>query len=236
MRTIRNYVAAIAAAALLAGCGLFGDKKKDDEGLDGLAVQTQGTPARSSINASIAQAFLDVARQPLVKFECPEAGCLIKSLEVGNPMSIMELSRAFQVALAPAPVQPPWWAQPINTVISALAQVGSIKFGLAGVGNIVSSVVGGMATVSGTGFNALVQQGGQAFSAYDRSMQTALNGYAQRPPNVTNTYTWDVSGNGNNFGSGQLSYSNAPISNSYNPVNPAARVCFMTPTGQSCSP
>lgn len=214
--------AAIAALLLLSGCKLF--ETKEDPPSE-----------RELYTAAVSKAFADAAARPLFKLECPDAGCIVKSLEVGNPLAIMELSKAVQVALAPPVPVPPWWAQPLNTVLSAIVQVGSIKYGLAGVGNIVSSVVGGMATVSNAGFGALTQQGGQAFAAYDRTMQAGWTAMTQRPPatpTVTNTYTWDVSGSGNNFGSGTVSYSNAPISNSYNPVNPAARVCFPNAAGQ----
>ncbi len=44
--------------------------------------------------------------------------------------------------------------------------------------------------------------------------------------------TYQVSGAGNNFGPGALTYN--PVTNSYNPVNPAPRVCHATETGVVC--
>lgn len=211
--------AAIAALFVLSGCEIFGSKKEE---------KTE----RELYTAALTQAFVDAAARPLFKMECPEAGCTIKTLEVANPLAVMELSRAFQVTMAPPVPVPPWWAQPVNTVFTAAAQIFSIKYGLAGVGNIVSNVVGGMGTLGASGFNAMTQQSGQAFAAYDSTMRAGLASLTPAQPNVTNT--WNVAGSGNNFGSGPNTY--APISNSYNPVNPAARVCTSTPTGISCTP
>jgi hypothetical protein len=221
-RVSMHLAAALAAAALLSGCSWFGSTKPDEK------------TERELYTAALTQAFVDAATKPLFKLSCPPAGCTITSIEVSNPQAIVELSRAFQVATAPPAPVPPWWAQPLNTVVSAIAQIGSIHYGLAGVGKIVSAVTGGMMTVATNGFGALERQGGAAFAAYDRSTQAGWNAFAQqRPPNVQNT--WNNTGDGNNFGSGSLTYTRDPITGSYNPVNPAPTVVTCSGTPPVCS-
>ena len=53
---------------------------------------------------------------------------------------------------------------------------------------------------------------------------TGFNVFAGLPPQTVN----NISGTGINFGNGTLTY--APISGSYNPVNPAPRTCAVTGT------
>ena len=58
---------------------------------------------------------------------------------------------------------------------------------------------------------------------------TGFNVFAGLPPQTVN----NISGTGINFGNGTLTYS--PVSGSYNPVNPTARVCGWVGTGTTAT-
>lgn len=164
-------IGAALAALFISGC------KKDDVRPDAPLTQ------REVISAALTTALADAAKVPLFKMTCPATGCIVGSMEVGNPMGVVALADALKVASMPVPEPAPWWAQTLQGPLQMLAQAATVKWGLAGVGNIVQAVSHGQYLTAAAGFGSMQQLGTAAFSSFDSSMRTALQQYGISRPN-----------------------------------------------------
>lgn len=159
------------AALFISGCASKGKPAEDP-----------ATP-REAISLALATAMVEAAKAPLFKMTCPASGCVMASLEVGNPMGVVAIADALKVASTPVPEPAPWWVQAFSGPLQVLAQAATVKWGLAGVGNIVQAVSHGQYMTAAAGFNSTQQLGASAFASFDSSMRTALQQYGVARPN-----------------------------------------------------
>lgn len=124
--------------------------------------ETTKMPPGPTVEETTRAGFLDKmftqAAVPLFKLTCPVQGCVIGSMEVGNPFAVTQLADTVRVVFAP---QRNEWLEFAGTLVNAVAKVGGYKvLGDAAAkisGNIVSGYTAGYASqaqIAGYGFDA----------------------------------------------------------------------------------
>lgn len=118
-----KILTAIFVSTLLAGCGVFGEKKVDP-------------PSTLEVmQAGFMDGALAAAKAPLFELTCPASGCVIGSMKIGNPTSTGQLAEIVKVTLAPQRNQ---WLDVLSTTIGVVGQVG----GYAVIGNAAGNIFG----------------------------------------------------------------------------------------------
>lgn len=206
----------------LSGCALF--ESKDEKAAAKI-------PTVADVQkGGLIDGAVKSANTPLFEMTCAPS-CTFASLKVGNPGATEKLAEVVRVVMTPQPSEA---SQNFRAVLSAVTQVG----GGAVIGHygskITESIVGGFksgftsnSAIAAEGFGATVKVADNIpqpgpISTVNNSLTVsgagaagAMGGSASASNPVTSTSNVN---------------SNNPISNSYNPVNPAPRVCTLTPT------
>lgn len=175
--------------------------------------------ADDTIKAGLTDAAIAAAKAPLFRLTCPSTGCIVGSLEVGNPAGAAQMAEMVRVAMAPQPSEASQNFRATLGFLSGVSTSGFIAYG-------VKSVVNGFVS----GFDANGKIAGDGFKA--NGELASLIPQTPAPASLPTT-SIVVSGSGpTNIGSGSL------LNGSQNPIstvtNPSPRVCTATATGLSC--
>lgn len=191
-------------------------------GLSGCASTKPDAPtAEDTIKAGVVVGAIDAAKAPLFRLTCPTTGCVIGSLEVGNPSGAGQLADVVKVAMSPQPSEA---SQNFRAVLGVVSHIG----GYAIIGNAASNIMGKITDGFKAGFTSNASIAGAGFEANGK-----IAGMIPQPGAVSNT-TNTLSGTGV-LGSGTYT---APITTT---TNPSPKVCVPTysaagvPTGFSCT-
>lgn len=169
-------------------------------GLSGCATKPQTVTPEDTIKAGLVDAAVAASKAPLFKLTCPASGCIISSLEVGNPAGAAQLADTIKVAMTPHTSEA---SENFRVAMGVVGQLGVWGIGANAVSNIFGSITNGFVNVAGK-----IQAPG--------SITTTTTS------TVNNTSTSQTLSGTGVIGSGSY---NAPITTT---TNPLAKVC--TPT------
>lgn len=91
--------------------------------------------AEDTIKAGLMDGAIAAAKAPLFKLTCPATGCILGSLEVGNPAGAAQMAEVVRVAMAPQPSEA---SQNYRATLGFLAPLA----GYGVIGNVASNIVG----------------------------------------------------------------------------------------------
>lgn len=179
------------------------------------------TPAKATAEETMRAGMLDLAgeaaKQPLLKLVCPASGCILGSLEVGNPANAQHFADTVKVVMAP---QPSELSANYRATLAVLGKVG----GYAVIGSAAKGIFGKITDGFASGYKANVD------------IASKIQAPAA-PGAITNTTVNNSIGGSGVIGSGSF---NAPTTTTSTVTN-NARVCGITysstgvPTGFTCS-
>ena len=187
----------------------------------------------NELRSEVAKASISAANDPLLSLTCPQQGCIIGSLKIGNPSSGQQFTNAIQMLSQPTGAERIW-----TSIIDK--GFGSLGTGLivGGIRGFASSMFASQTATSLGGFNAIANTANSGFTATSN-----IAGQIQAPAaNITTTTSNSIGGSGV-IGSGSYT---GPVTNTstatstVTTVNPSPRVCTPTygptgtPTGFSC--
>ena len=176
------------------------------------------TPA-DTIKAGLTDAAIEAAKAPLFRLTCPSTGCVIGSLEVGNPQGAAQLADAMKVVMAPQP------SEASQNYRATLAFLGPIA-GYVAIGNAASNIVGKVVGGYTAGFDSNVKIAGAGFDSNVKAFDTLKEAILKPVPATADplpTTHIEISGSGpTSIGSGNLNVG------SQNPTNPT-KVCTPIP-------
>lgn len=124
----------------------------------GCATKPAGPTPEDTIKAGIADATIAAAKAPLFKLTCPTEGCVIGSLEVGNPQGGAYLADVMKVAMTPQPSEA---SQNFRAVVGAVGQIG----GWAVIGHYATAAISSVTEGFAKGFASNAQIAGFGFDA-----------------------------------------------------------------------
>lgn len=197
----------IAFLLLLAGCAAKGPSPED------------------AMKAGLLDATVAQVKAPLFKLTCPPTGCIISSLEVGNPNGASQMIDIARIALTPQPSEA---SQNFRAVLGTVAQVGNTGV----IGHFASSIFGKIVGGFTSGFdaNSRIAQAGfdSNAKAYDALKEALLKPAPTTPTPPATPPTYALTGTFQNVLLGGGTQSN--WSNSYN----MSMVCALFPTSLGC--
>lgn len=168
--------------------------------LTGCASKPTVATPEDVTRAGLMDGAIAAAKAPLFKLTCPTTGCIISSLEVGNPSGAAQLADTIKVAMTPHTSEA---SENFRVAMGVVGQLGVWGIGANAVSNIFGSITNGFVNVAGK-----IQAPG--------SITTTTTS------TVNNTSTSQTLSGTGVIGSGSY---NAPITTT---TNPLAKVC--TPT------
>lgn len=172
--------------------------------------------AEETMKAGILDGAIAAAKAPLFKLTCPVTGCILGSLEVGNPAGAGQMAEVVKVAMTPQPSEA---SQNFRAVVGVLGQVG----GYGVIGAAASNITGKLINGYTAGFASNTAIAGAGFDAAGKVATLIPQAPVATPPALPTT-SIVVSGSGpTNIGSGSL------LNSSQNPTNPAPKVCVAIP-------
>lgn len=185
--------------------------------LSGCAAPKPAAPtAEEAMKAGILDGAIAAAKAPLFKLTCPVTGCILGSLEVGNPAGAGQMAEVVKVAMTPQPSEA---SQNFRAVVGVLGQVGGYGVIGAAASNITGKLIGGYTA----GFSSNTAIAGAGFDAAGK-VATLIPQVPVAVPPALPTTSIVVSGSGpTNIGSGSL------LNSSQNPTNPVPKVCVAVP-------
>lgn len=161
--------------------------------ISGCATKSDKPTADDTIKAGIMDGAIAAAKAPLFKLTCPTTGCILGSLEIGNPSGAAQMAEVVKIAMTPQPSEASQNYRATLGFLGGVSQAGFIAYG-------VKSVVNGFVS----GFDANGKIAGDGFKANGEIASLIPQTVA---PNVTNTNTYTLSGTGAlNVGSGTASF------------------------------
>lgn len=186
--------------------------------LAGCATKPTGPNAEDTIKAGLMDGAIAAAKAPLFKLTCPALGCVLGSLEIGNPAGAGQMAEVVKIAMTPQPSEA---SQNFRAVMGVISNLG----GYAIIGHAASSIMGKVVDGYASGFASNVS----IAKSIPQPGATTTN------TNISNT-TNSLSGTGV-LGSGTYT---APITTTTttdrhdvitnpNPVNP--RICTTNAAG-----
>ena len=110
---------------------------------------TDKTKADQITHAGLVDGAIAAAQAPLFKLSCPATGCILGSLEVGNPGAGAQLADVVKVVMTPQVSEA---GQNFRAVLGVLGQVG----GYAIIGHAASQIVGKVVGGYTSGFSSNV--------------------------------------------------------------------------------
>lgn len=184
-------------------------------------ASTEEKEARALMQNELIQQVKAQSSQALFELTCPATGCIIASLKVANPSAAAQIAEVAKIAFTPVRSEAVEMFAIGADLLKTVGVVGLVGHSIEG---IMNSVVSGQTATAVAGFNAASTLGSSGFAA-----NANIARMIQSPASPGPVTTYNINGNGINTGSGTQSY--APISNSYNPVNPSPMVvtCVGTP-------
>ena len=171
---------------------------------------TDKTKAEQITHAGLVDGAIAAAQAPLFKLSCPATGCILGSLEVGNPGAGAQLADVVKVVMTPQVSEA---GQNFRAVLGVLGQVG----GYAVIGHAASQIVGKVVGGYTSGFSSNVAIAGKIPQPGSTSTIT----------NTTNTTT-TLSGTGV-IGSGTHNNPVTTTTDRHDVINPQIP-CVVTPT------
>lgn len=189
-------------------------------------VGCESMDRNNDLRSEVAKASISAANAPLLSITCPSQGCIIGSLEVGNPASGQQFANAIQMLSAPTGAERIW-----TSIIDK--GFGSLGTGLivGGIRGFASSMFASQTATSIGGFNAIANTAQSGFAATSN-----IAGQIQAP--AANITTSNSIGGSGVIGSGSyvgpVTTTNTSTStNTVTTTNPTPRVCTptYTPTG-----
>lgn len=193
------------------------------------------TPAEDTMKAGLMDGAIKTAQAPLFKLTCPPAGCILGSMEVGNPQGAAQMAEALRVVMTPQTTAG-------EKILMAVVDKGFGALGVGLVANGIKGVMGDMfksqTAVATGGFEAMRGTAAQGFSVNGQ-----IASFIPQPAaNITTTTTSTIGGQGV-IGSGQLTTTDrhditttttdrhdVTNTNSQN-TNPSPMVCTVSATG-----
>lgn len=91
--------------------------------------------AEDTIKAGLMDGAIAAAKAPLFRLTCPVTGCILGSLEVGNPAGAAQMAEVVRVAMAPQPSEA---SQNYRATLGFLAPLA----GYGVIGSVASNIVG----------------------------------------------------------------------------------------------
>ena len=189
-------------------------------------VGCESMDRNNDLRSEVAKASISAANAPLLSITCPSQGCIIGSLEVGNPASGQQFTNAIQMLSAPTGAERIW-----TSIIDK--GFGSLGTGLivGGIRGFANSMFASQTATSIGGFNAIANTAQSGFAATSN-----IAGQIQAP--AANITTSNSIGGSGVIGSGSyvgpVTTTNTSTStNTVTTTNPTPRVCTptYTPTG-----
>lgn len=137
--------------------------------------------AEDTIKAGLMDGAIAAAKAPLFKLTCPATGCILGSLEVGNPAGAAQMAEVVRVAMAPQPSEA---SQNYRATLQFFAPMA----GNAVIGHFASNIVGKVVSGFESGFASNTAIADSGFDAnvkgFDALKEALLKPSAQ--PTVTN--------------------------------------------------
>jgi len=200
------------------------------------------------MKAGLLDGAVKSAHAPLFKLICPATGCIIGSLEIGNPAAGAQLAEVVRVVMTPqVSASERIWLSVIDKGFSTIG-MGLIANG---VKSFAASMFGSQTTIATGGFNAISGTAQTGFGAIANTAQSGFGataviaGRIPQPGAITTTNTTTTntttnltaSGAGSAVASGGNASGNNPITTTTTTsTNPSPRVCTVSATGvQTCS-
>lgn len=202
---MKRVIATLLIAAFAAGC-----------------ASTKEKETKAMLQADIVEKATAQAAVPLFKLTCPASGCMIGSLEVGNPSAGAQLGEIARVAFAPVRSEA---VEVFGMLIDGAKTLGGIGLVSNGIAKIMSAVTSGQVAMATAGFSAVGTTAASGFAS-NASIAGRIQAPAVPQANVTN----NIGGDGV-IGSGSFT---GPVTTTTN-TNPNPMVVTCTGTPPVCT-